>query len=77
MVHIDTEDHHMADSAAIPAMLTGTIDCVDLEGMTTFWATLLNVECMDLGLDCPGRDRYVHRGHEHGDRRSQTGCVVR
>ncbi len=33
----------MADDAT-PALLATTIDCVDLEGMTDFWGTLLGVE---------------------------------
>ena len=32
----------MADDAT-PALLATTIDCVDLEGMTEFWGTLLGV----------------------------------
>ena len=34
----------MADLQATPSLLASTIDCVDLEAMTTFWAELLDVE---------------------------------
>ena len=34
----------MTDSHATPALLAGTIDCVDLEVMTRFWAGPLDVD---------------------------------
>ena len=34
----------MTDSAATPKFLASTIDCVDLEAMTEFWSSLLDVE---------------------------------
>ena len=33
----------MPEPSATPKLLASTIDCVDLEAMTTFWATLLDV----------------------------------
>jgi len=34
----------MTDTQAVPTMLASTVDCVDLETMTHFWAALLDVE---------------------------------
>lgn len=51
----------MADSAT-PGLLATTIDCVDLEGMTTFWSTLLDVDAEihePFGFLAPGEGRRV------------------
>ncbi len=34
----------MTDSTVTPKLLASTIDCIDLEAMTEFWSSLLDVE---------------------------------